>query len=454
MSSEVHGLTRVPLWEAAAATAAAVASALVVGVGVSIFTPLMMATLLGMALVTALVRVAPIGSVIAIAATRASAEGMSTVEAFEVAGFALSIPDAINVAFLIGASWWLVAYARRGGRLRSLPVAVPFLVFLVVIVLSLGYSSTPISGFKDVMKLCSAVIASGLIVAASPTRRQILMILGAIVVGSLHPIALGFWHFATSTGFEFASHGGLRVLSVFTHPNHFGTYLVVVLAAAWGLRSNLDGPGRRVVDGISLLSFVVLILTLSRSAWLVAAALIVAVGWRNRKILLAGAVASGAVVLFMPRVLGRVLNVLEVSGEGASSTAIRLEIWSFAFPYWLNEPILGHGWGAFLALSDGIYAHNDYLRVLLETGVVGLAAFLFFMFSLVKHAWVAGRGSSGLMRAFFGLAVGYALLGLVTNNLDKLVFQWYFWTLAGAAFAYSHLSTDRDAVAEKEGAGT
>ena len=61
----------------------------------------------------------------------------------------------------------------------------------------------------------------------------------------------------------------------------------------------------------------------------------------------------------------------------------RLPIWRAATTMALDHPIFGHGWGSFDSLIDGYrevptgldtsYAHNDYLQVFAETGVVGLA---------------------------------------------------------------------------------
>lgn len=449
MSSDSRALRPplAPSLEALGAVGAAAVAAMLVAVAARTLSPLTVGVAVGIVATAVFVRVSPLAAVFAIALVRASAEGLEDIEAIQVAGISLGVPDAINVAFLLGAVWWFFAYVRKGGKVLDLPLVIPLAIFFGIVCISLLYSSTPISGIKDVMKLASAAIAAPLIVASASSSKRLVPIAAAIVVGSVYPVGLGLLHFMESSGFDFASHGGLRVLSVFAHPNHFGVYLVVVMAAAWGLRNALEGPVRVLVDIAGLAASLMMILTLSRSAWLAAGILAVVLGWKNRRILIACAVAAPAIVLVMPRVLDRITDALQTSGAAASSTAIRFEIWSFAFPFWLQEPFVGHGWGSFLALSDGVYAHNDYLRILLETGIVGSAAFLFLMWKLIRRA-VAGAAHSELPRAFFGLALGYVLIGLVTNSLDKLAFQWYFWALAGVALAWprvfppSHLPSD------------
>ncbi|RMF25417.1 MAG: hypothetical protein D6760_01020, partial [Deltaproteobacteria bacterium] len=65
------------------------------------------------------------------------------------------------------------------------------------------------------------------------------------------------------------------------------------------------------------------------------------------------------------------------------SAANRLEIWRATLAMAADRPILGHGFGTFEALLPGYrpmptglfydHAHNDYLEILAEGGVVGLA---------------------------------------------------------------------------------
>ncbi len=71
----------------------------------------------------------------------------------------------------------------------------------------------------------------------------------------------------------------------------------------------------------------------------------------------------------------------------------RLPVWQAAATMAMEKPIFGHGWGAFDSLIEGYkssptgfntrYAHNDYLQVLVESGVIGLAlvGWLVFLFA-------------------------------------------------------------------------
>jgi O-antigen ligase len=78
----------------------------------------------------------------------------------------------------------------------------------------------------------------------------------------------------------------------------------------------------------------------------------------------------------------------------------RLPIWSAAVDMALDRPVFGHGWGSFDFLIDGYriaptgldtsYAHNDYLQVFAEAGIVGLAVV----------AWLLTLLGRRMLRAF------------------------------------------------------
>ncbi len=76
----------------------------------------------------------------------------------------------------------------------------------------------------------------------------------------------------------------------------------------------------------------------------------------------------------------------------------RIELWQAAIQQFKTSPVVGTGSGTYLyygrqhraphIIADPVYAHNDYLQLLAEFGVIGAAAFLFF---LVSHLWAGGR---------------------------------------------------------------
>jgi len=120
------------------------------------------------------------------------------------------------------------------------------------------------------------------------------------------------------------------------------------------------------------------------------------------------------------------------------SLALRLRNWQLAFEHWLARPWFGDGLGGYLAYTR----HYDlpgsidgwYLRVLADTGVVGLVAFLLLIAALV---WVLARSvrleADPLRRAIVyaaALAVTAASLSaLLVDTFVSYKIMGVFWTM-------------------------
>lgn len=73
----------------------------------------------------------------------------------------------------------------------------------------------------------------------------------------------------------------------------------------------------------------------------------------------------------------------EITGSG--NLTGRTQIWEDAFSRFLDNPILGVGSNAFASISEsGLVAHNSFLSVLVETGIIGFLLFLsLFVIALI-----------------------------------------------------------------------
>ncbi len=82
----------------------------------------------------------------------------------------------------------------------------------------------------------------------------------------------------------------------------------------------------------------------------------------------------------------------EAGGEADSSLAWRLHKWKLLMPEWEHSPIVGRGLGTTTTVEGvpgneyaGRPPHNEYIRYLVETGVIGLAAILAALTLLVRY---------------------------------------------------------------------
>jgi len=100
----------------------------------------------------------------------------------------------------------------------------------------------------------------------------------------------------------------------------------------------------------------------------------------------------------------------------------------------------GPGWGS----SD---PHNDYLKIALENGLLGLFAYLSIilslLFNLMKKYLSTNQPTLKIMALIIlGLAVALSVMAFADNILRNTVLEWIFWGLAGALFSISRAEAE------------
>lgn len=391
----------------------------------------------------------PVASAVFLSVIRAPIEGLQAVVVVRAFGVNLAVPDALNLAFFGGAGLWLLRRAKQGVRLLRIPIIKPVLAFLVLILFSGLYAPAVGPWMRDFVKLVVVVIVYAVIVVARPEPRRLKGLLWAIVASAPFPILLGIYQYLNPGLVRTNSQGeavtlDLRTSATFTHPNTFGFYLVTVVVACWGLRSQVTGTARRVVEVVGIAALLTTLPTLSRNTWAAIGIIILVMGIRNPKIVLGAVALMTAGAFLVPSALDRTMQFFQPAEFGSASNSLqtRVVIWSEALSFAAGSPLLGRGWGAVEYLTGGVPAHNDFLRALVELGYVGFVVYGVFIFSIVRHAFHRARDRSDLPRMMFAFAVAYALMSLFSNNLTKMAFQWYFWVLLGVAHVWAEVVPD------------
>lgn len=116
------------------------------------------------------------------------------------------------------------------------------------------------------------------------------------------------------------------------------------------------------------------------------------------------------------------------------STSIRLNAeWPRALNAFYKNPLLGTGYSSISLATD-----NDYLRILGETGLLGLLSFALIIFRLVQRIWLGLKMTTQSLTKGAGIgALGIIISMLVTASFID-VFEAskvaiVFWTLVGIA---------------------
>ncbi|GHG68032.1 polysaccharide polymerase [Alishewanella longhuensis] len=135
-------------------------------------------------------------------------------------------------------------------------------------------------------------------------------------------------------------------------------------------------------------------------------------------------------VLFLSSV-DDVISIIERRLSSAASGSGRFEIWINGLSLWQQSPLFGIGWHNFLYYNSNFfmrdnYAHNTFLEVLVETGIVGFTIyFLFFLSFFYSILKVINSDSRKIYLLFTFVA-----MVLMLNNLSLIISEATFFLMA------------------------
>jgi O-antigen ligase len=221
---------------------------------------------------------------------------------------------------------------------------------------------------------------------------------------------------------------GNRPVSTYGNPNFLSSALALFLPLALGesLRAR-NAFGSAAWGGLAIIYAGGLLATLTRSSWIGAGFGLVLFLWMERRVLQAQrrraawmAVAAMGILLVWSFVhegrlspLGRLLELWNgiTGSEPYGSWHQRLLIWRSAWEMWAERPWIGRGWGLFELLfpfyqsrllpfeifrpfrTHANNAHQLFLEIGCQTGLIGLGIFLF---AVVLATVIHGRRVSRL----------------------------------------------------------
>lgn len=284
-------------------------------------------------------------------------------------------------------------------------------------------------------------------------RRRINGIIAAVFASTALPVCFAAYQALSHHGL-FNDHGLERIKGTFVHSNPFALYLTMIVVAAAAMVTRVRGWARVGVLVVLATAGPCLLFTYTRGAWLAAGIGLVVVGLFGNRWLLAGFLVCGLVAaIAIPSVSGR-FTELEKS-RSKSGAAHNSLVWRF--DYWNEASRLGHGSRVTgigpdmvrFNTTDQQPPHNDLLRAWVETGALGLAAYLWLLLALALTAWRAVRTCAteyrGVAVAAAGCITAFIVLSLSANVISQVVILWYVFAFAGIAAAVSHTRADSPA---------
>lgn len=311
--------------------------------------------------------------------------------------------------------------ARAAARHKSLSV------FALLAFVSISWSPDPVDALRRSVLFGLTLLFSLYLAEYYDPQEQMLLILFTGVIAVIASYLAVF----LLPGFGYGYEGEWK--GIFGHKNDLGMYVIFLVSPVFFLRLKQSLVGI-VAAGIVGLAAVLVFMSQSRTAWLLAfvfacyvcAYKLIARFRRRDAVLLSAAVMSIAGVM-MTFAVTQYDSLLRLMGKTADLSG-RFQIWKAVAFAISKHPFLGYGYGGFWDQSQGEsmnvmlavgfplnHAHNGYLNLWLQLGLVGLLLFIWSLVAATRNGVKSLRLGD---QNYVAWCLGVILL-VIVGNIDE-----------------------------------
>jgi O-antigen ligase len=380
-----------------------------------------------------------------------------------IEGFDFSITTIALCGLYVG---WLFT-ERASNRLPRILWNWPIAVYTVVVIASFFVASDAQLALFQIFLTIELLLLYLYFAGNIDSRREIVSILLWLLAGGLLESVYMLILYKTRHQFSIVRELGMKsVIYVPSRsgelfraggtvggPNYAAAYLGLLIVLCLSVRRmSVPAPLRRLTIPLLILAAPALGFTFSRGGWLqllLSLAILVGAKWLRDGISWKALITAAAVValfvfcLSIPNPISR-----RLSADDNGSMHSRVPLMHLSWSMIAAHPVLGVGANNFAAVMAGyegsefrhewIYTvHNQLLLVCSETGIIGLAAYLWIYFSITRKAWSLWK-TRDVFFAPLGLGVMAGTWGFLSHVLVEsfssgtlLQLVWLFVALIG-----------------------
>ena len=246
----------------------------------------------------------------------------------------------------------------------------------------------------------------------------------------------------------------LRASGSFADPNFFGVYMATAAVFGLGVLSVVSRRLKLFLVPIVALLFVCVALSYSRTAYIGAFAGVAVLVWLRSRLAAATLLVGAAILsvtlypVFLELRQGAALSPID-EYDMVFSQDTRTTMAAAALAMFAAFPVFGFGFGSFQFVSssyvvggapDSTYSHNQYLNILAEQGIVGIAlvaGILILLTSALRQSRSPLRATAMAMLATYLVASIFLHTATVFQSSSLL------WLVMAAALAPGPRRTDQ-----------
>lgn len=376
--------------------------------------------------------------------------------------------------------WKLKMVSKEEVKIAPTPLNFPVLAFMVICTLSLLWSDSPMVSILELPLFLAGPILYFIIVNNIKSKHQVNRLLTSLLIISS---ILGIYGIFQYQGIDFSFWEGniarQQVFGLFGNVNFFAEYLIIPLTLAISLFFSCRNRTYKILLLVGILAMGgSLILTFTRGSYL-------AIGVSAIFMFILYLVSRGKgfikeykkififilVLVILLTFLFVLPNPLNKPGTAISKIKERISIsqfaqdfalrrriatWKFTIMMIKDHPLLGSGIGTFkynsLAYQAEFFnqennrslypygvadkAHNEYLQLWAELGIVGLAIFIWLIFNYFNYAIkllkkIKDNYYQGIVIGLMGAVVAVLIDGIVGFPLHLPATLVLFWLVLG-----------------------
>jgi O-antigen ligase len=353
---------------------------------------------------------------------------------------------ALALLFLGATALWLLVQFRTGRLRRPSLLSIAWVVFLGVAFFSALAADRRMESLAEWGRIATVVamlLVLEQMLGAGLNARQVL---AACFLSAVLPLGVAAYQ-AIGDGSAGVLHGVARVQGTFAHPNAFGFYLAILITMGAALLPHVAPTTRPMLLAFLWISAAATILTSSRGSWFVLVVGLIVVGaLQSPRVVVLVLGAAAVIALTVPNVLTRLSDLQtepRAAGIEGNSLAWRLDYWGSLIDLTNDSPIIGIGPKMTEYVSEsGKVPHNDFLRAYVETGTLGLVAYIGVVAALFQTARLALRRApdglgQGVAVGFAGCVSAFLVFSVGENLMSQVVVLWYFVAFAAAAITFA-----------------
>lgn len=289
-------------------------------------------------------------------------------------------PNGVLGVAIIGGALFFFLFNRID--FSRLPALKAYTAFFVVCLLSLMLTGEHFAyGLTVTLRLATALAIYAVLVYRLDTIKQVKWVIAVTVGAQIWPVISGLLRIVRGAGGMLSDSGFARLGN-----SGRGVYyaMIVTLCLVHFLNAKTKS-GRLLWGSLSGLFGAGLFFSYGRGGWIGFVVALIVIGLlRHRKLLMILPVLLVLAVVLVPTIPARFadIDLDNLTDRDSSTLAHRYELWQASIEVYKTHPLFGVGYGAdryrvgeYLGQYPWMI-HNDYLSVLLGTGLVGFVLFI------------------------------------------------------------------------------